>query len=278
MTDIEPVKIGSTYKVVLHSQNARASANNSFNFSVNLKDIEGDVVRCAVKKVRYPAPATYTSRRLWLADGNTFFKTLTDTQTNPPGQKVNDYETLLAKYGLNNYMYMYYPLRNIYMRLFWNATVSSIVRQTVFSVSLDGVNWSAGGNLSNFGMVLNTDWSGAANIPFDFIEIDVGTLPVGTNLQNIHCPELRASMSFDTTTKSTTDIIGNICRCDNFNPYVVNDYTYQIKDDEVCHELSGNGLRALTNLNISFSRVNTPTVKEPVIMPWTLELNFFNDA
>lgn len=278
MSDIEPVKVGETFKLLLHSQNASTSANNSFNFKVNLKEIEGDVVRCAVKKVRYPAPATYISRRLWLADGNTFFKTLTDTQTNPPGQKVNDYETLLAKYGLNNYLYMYYPFRNIYMRLFWNNITSAIVRQTIFSVSLDGVNWSAGGNLSNFGMVINVDWSGAASIPFDFYEIDVANLPVGTNLQNIHCPELRASMSYDTTTKSTSDIIGNICSVANFNPYVVNDITYQIKDEEVCHELSGNGLRAMTDLNIYFSRVATPYVREPVVMPWSLELNFFNDA
>jgi hypothetical protein len=244
--------------------------DNSFNFKINLKELEGDVVRCAVKKVRYPAPATYTARRLFFADGNTFF--------NSGIGGANDYNTLFAKYGLNNFMYMYYPFRNIYMRLFWNNTTSAIVRQTIFSVSLDGVNWSAGGNLSNFGMVINTDWSGTALVPFDFLEIDVATLPVGTNLQNIHCPELRASMSYDTTTKTTTDIITNIVRDADFNPYVVNDNSYKIKEQELCHELSGNGLRALTDLNIYFSRVATPYVREPVVMPWSLELNFFNDA
>jgi hypothetical protein len=107
---------------------------------------------------------------------------------------------------------------------------------------------------------------------------DIATLPVGTNLQNIHCPELRASMSYDTTTKTTTDIITNIVRDADFNPYVVNDNSYKIKEQELCHELSGNGLRALTDLNIYFSRVATPYVREPVVMPWSLELNFFNDA
>lgn len=277
MTDniSEPVKVGETFRLTLHSQNATTRTDNSFDFKVDLKDIEGDIVRCAVSKVRYPPPATYTSRRLWFADGNTFFKTYTYPQTNPPGQKVNDYETLYAKYGNNNFMYMYYPLRNIYMRLFWNSTASGIVRQTLFSVSLDGVNWSGNGNLSNFGMVISTDYSGAASVPFDFYEIDINTLPVGTNMQNINCPQLKAAMSYDTTTNNISDVIGNIVRDANSNPYVVNDNTNRIVDEHLCHELSGSALRAMPTINLSFSRVATPTIHELVVMPWFVELEFF---
>jgi hypothetical protein len=248
--------------------------DNSFNFKINLKDLEGDVVRCAVKKVRYPAPATYIARRLWFADGNTWKNSFTD----PLNRVPNDYNNLLAKYGLNTWIYTYYPRTNIYIRFYWNITENVQVRQTLFSTSLDGVNWLAQGVLSSFGLSEAVHFSGSGGIPFDCFEIDIATLPVGTNLQNIHCPELRASMSYDSTTKTTTDIITNIVRDADFNPYVVNDNSYKIKEQELCHELSGNGLRALTDLNIYFSRVATPYVREPVVMPWSLEVNFFNDA
>lgn len=269
MTDTqetEPIKIGKFYKLCLHSNSATMSTDNSFNFNINMSDIEGDVLRCGVKKVRFPAPATYTSRRLFFADGNTFFNSGIGGQ--------NDYNELYAKYGQNNYMYMYYPFRNIYIRLFWNNITSAIVRQTIFSVSVDGVNWSAGGNLSTFGMVIGVDYSGSANVPFNFFEIDVATLPVGTNLQNIHCPQLRASSSYDTTSRTTTDIIGNIGKDANSNPYVVNDLTFAIHDKDCNNEVSGNALRSLRSMDIYFSRVNTPTVKEPILMPWYLEIIF----
>lgn len=247
--------------------------DNTFDFSVNLKEIEGDVVRCAVRKVRYPAPATYIPRRLWFADGNTWKNSFTD-----PLGRVNDYNSLLAKYGLNAWMYLYYPTKNMYLRILWNNTENAQVRQTLFSLSVDGVNWSGSTTATGIGLVINVDFSGGGSIPFDCFEIDITTLPVGTNLQNIHCPELRASMSYDTTTKTTTDVIGNIVRDADFNPYVVNDNTYKIKDQQLCHELSGNGLRTLTDLNVFFSRVATPYVREPVAMPWFIELNFFKVA
>jgi hypothetical protein len=268
MTDTnDAIKVGDIYKLTLHSQNAVVIPNNTFRFNVDMSDIEGEIVRCAVKKVRYPAPATYTSRRLFLADGNTFFNSGIGGQ--------NDYADLYAKYGQNNFMYMYYPSRNIYIRLFWNNITSAIVRQTIFSVSLDGVNWSANGNLSNFGMVIGVDYSGSANVPFNFFEIDVATLPVGTNLQNIHIPQLSFSQSYDSTSKGYTDIIGNICRCDNFNPYVVNDYTYSVHDRDCNHEISGTSLRGMKTLDVYFSRVDSPTVKEQVVMPWYLEIVFY---
>ena len=268
MTDtIEPVKIGSTYKLTLRSMTATPIPNNTFRFDVDMKDIEGDVVRCAVKKVRHPAPATYISRRLFLADGNTFFNSGIGGQ--------NDYNELYAKYGQNNYLYMYYPFRNIYIRLFWNNITSAIVRQTIFSVSLDGVNWSAGGNLSNFGMVIGVDYSGGATVPFNFFEIDVATLPVGTNLQNIHIPQLKASMSYETINRGYTDIIGNIAKDANSNPYVVNDATFRVKDNDCGTEVSGTLLRSMKTLDVYFSRVDTPTVKEMVVLPWFLELIFY---
>lgn len=270
---IKPNKVDETFKLVLHSQDATIKPDNSFNFRVNLKEIDGDVLRCAVKKVRYLAPATYISRRLWFADGNTWKNSFTD-----PLGRVNDYNNLLTKYGLNVWIYLYYPSRNMYLRILWNNTENTQVRQTIFSSSLDGVNWSGNTTATGIGLVAGVDFSGGASAFFDCYEIDITTQPVATNLQNIHCPELRASMSYDTITNNTTDIIGNIGRVANFNPYVVNDITNQIKDEEVCHELSGNGLRGLTNLNIYFSRVATPYVKEPIlasVFPWVIELNFF---
>lgn len=263
--DIKPIKVDDCFKLVLHSQNATMRTDNSFNFNVNLKEIEGDIVRCAVKKVRYPAPATYIPRRLWFADGNTFFPSYTTGQ-------VNDYTTVFNKYGINTWVYFYIPSRNVYARLIWNNITSSIVRQTFFSSSVDGVNWTSTGYASTN----NIPYSGGGSAPTDCYEIDITTQPVGTKLQNIHCPELKPSMSYDTTTKDITNIIGNICPCQNFNPYVVNDYTYQIKDEEVCNELSASYVRGITNLNIFFSRVATPYVKEPVVMPWLLEIDFFS--
>ena len=262
----EVIKVGDCYKLTLHSNSATMRTDNSFNFNINMSDIEGDVLRCGVKKVRFPAPATYTSRRLFFADGNTFFTSGIGGQ--------NDYDALYAKYGQNNFMYMYYPSRNIYIRLFWNNITSAIVRQTIFSVSLDGVNWSAGGNLSNFGMVIGVDYSGSANVPFNFFEIDIATLPVGTYLQNIHCTQLRASSSYDTSSGTTTDIIGNIGKDANSNAYVVNDLTFAIHDKDCSNEVSGTLLRGIKSLDIHFSRVATPTVKEMVVMPWYLEILF----
>lgn len=268
---IKPIKVDDCFKLALHSQNATMRTDNSFNFNVNLKEIQGDIVRCAVKKVRYPAPATYISRRLWFADGNTWKNSFTD-----PLGRVNDYNNLLTKYGLNVWIYLYYPSKNIYLRLLWNNTENTQVRQTIFSSSLDGINWSGNTTATGIGLVAGVDFSGGASAFFDCYEIDITTQPVGTRLQNIHCPELKPSMSYDTTTKGTTDIIGNICPGQSFNSYVVNDYTYQIKDEEVCNELSASYVRGITNLNIFFSRIATPYVKEPIIMPWMLEIDFFS--
>lgn len=267
---IEPIKVGECFKLILHSQNGTMRTDNSFNFNVNLKEIEGDVVRCAVRKVRYPAPASYISRRLWFADGNTWKNSAT-------GANVNDYDALLAKYGLYNPIYLYHPRKAMYFRIIFNSAENSQVRNTGFSSSLDGINWSAYTSASGIGLENGIDFWGAPSVYIDCYEIDITTTPIGTNLQNIHCPGLRASMSFDTTTKSTTDIIGNIVKS-NANSYVVNDCTYQVKDHEVCHEISGSGLRAMSSLNIYFSRVATPYVKEPIVMPWSVELFFFKVA
>ena len=261
--------IGDIHRLVLRSKDATINADNSFNFNVSFKDIDGDVVRCGLKKVIYPPPATYTPRRLYFADGNSWKNSFTD-----PQGKVNDYNTLFAKYGLNNWVYVYYPSKNMYLRWYWTATENTQIRQTIFSASVDGVNWSAGGNLTPLGLLLNFDWSGTGSIPFDCYEIDITTLPLGTSLQNIHCPQLKASSSYDTTTKTNTDIIGHICTCENSNPYVVNDLTFAIHEKDCNNEVSGNALRALRSLDIYFSRVNTPTVKENVVMPWYLEIIF----
>jgi len=270
MTDTtEPIKVGECYKLTLHSQNGVLTNDGSFRFNVNMKDIEGQVLRCGVKKVRFPPPATYTSRRLWFADGNTWKNTFTD-----PQGKVNDYNTLFAKYGLNNFVYVYYPFRNMYLRWYWTITENAQIRQTVFSTSVDGVNWTANGNLAPLGLLLGVDWSGTGSVPFDCYEIDITTLPVGTNIQNIHCPQLKASSSFDTTTKTNTDIIGNVCTCENSNPYVVNDLTFAIHNTDCNNEVSGGALRSMRTMDIYFSRVDTPTVKETVVMPWYLEIIF----
>lgn len=395
---IEPIKVGETFKLLLHSQNATMRTENIFNFDVNLKDIEGDVVRCAVSKVRYPAPATYIPRRIWLASGHIWLKSHLDLVT--PPRQPNDYDNLLAKYGLNNWFYLYYPTLNLYIRMQLRDTASVQIRQVTFAVSQDGVNWVAGA-MASFGLqewvhfsagalvpfdcieidtvtpqfskalpssyiqrrmwfagsntwkpsttpvgqlnsydalfakynintwiyfyypfrnqyirirfnsaesasirntsfaistddginwtpagttanmpnwVSGTDFSGNPDVGINLFEIDMNSLPFGTLMQNIHCPELRPSMSHDTTTKDTTDIIGNIVRDANGNPFVVNDNTYQIKEEEICHELSGNGLRAMRNINVSFSRVATPTVREAVTMPWFVEVDLFKVA
>lgn len=280
--ELKPTKLGDVYKLIINSN--RASPNgvqldtgrNSFKFNVNFSEMTGDVVRCAVKEVIYPPPATYIPRRLWFADGNTFFKTYTDPQTNPAGQKVNDYETLFTKYGINNFMYMYYPARNIYMRLFWNNIASGIVRQTLFSVSTDGINWSGNGNLSNFGMVFNVEWSGAASVPFDFYEIDTTITPRGNYVQNIHCPQLTASRSYTTTTQTPTDIIGHVNQVSGLtNPYTLYDVSTHLYQRDLGNEILGETLRGTTSIDIYFTRVATPTVKEFVPLPWSIELAFY---
>lgn len=268
---IEPTKVGDCFKLVLRSAQAVTLPDNSFRFNVNLKDIDGETVRCALNKVQNPAPATYISRRLWQAEGNTWKNSFTD-----PQGKVNDYNNLLAKYGLNTWIYLYYPRMDMYIRILWNNTENASVRQSLFSRSFDGINWSANSGLSALGLSEAVHYSGSGAIPFDVFEIDITTAPKGTQLQNIHCPQLRASSSFDTMTKAPTDIIGNISN----NFYVYNDVSYQVKDDDCANEVSGSTLRGLTSLDIYFSRVNTPTVKEsPPVMPWGpwgLEIVFYN--
>lgn len=275
MADIKPEKVGDCYKLVLRSMQGTTMPDNSYRFNVDLKDIEGERVRCALKKVRHPPPATYITRRLWLADGNTWKNSFTD-----PQGKVNDYNALLSKYGLNVWIYLYYPTRNIYLRILWNNTENASIRQTLFSSSLDGINWSGSTTATNIGLIINVDWSGGALIPFDCYEIDITTTPAGLRMQNIHCPQLKASYSYDSTTRTTTDIIGHIGNNQNFNPYVMNDATYNAHDTDCANEISGDVLRGTSTLDISFSRVNTPTVKEnvPNVMPflWFIELVFYN--
>lgn len=277
MTDtteaLKPVKVGDCYKMILRSMNGTEAPDNSWNFNVNLKDIEGETVRCGVKKVRYPAPATYIARRLWFANGNTWKNSFSDSFG-----RVNDFNNLLAKYGINSWIYVFYPRQNMYIRFFWNNIENAQVRQTWFSTSLDGVNWLAQGNLSNFGLSEAVHFSGSGLIPFDCFEIDITTAPRGTMMQNIHCPQLKASQSFDTVTQTNTDIIGHIGNTQNFNPYVVNDATYSVHDNDCANEISGSALRSLTTLNVYFSRVATPAVKEKVSSPWgtwALELAFY---
>lgn len=275
MADIQPEKVGDCYKLVLRSMQGTTMPDNSYRFNVNLKDIEGERVRCALKKVRHPPPATYIIRRLWFADGNTWKNSVTDSQG-----KVNDYNALLAKYGLNVWIYLYYPNKNMYLRILWNNTENASIRQTLFSSSLDGINWSGSTTATNIGLIINVDWSGGALIPFDCYEIDITTQPAGLRMQNIHCPQLKASYSFDSTTRTTTDIIGHIGNNQNFNPYVMNDATYNVHDTDCGNEISGDVLRATSTLDISFSRVNTPTVKEnvPNVMPftWLIELSLYS--
>lgn len=111
-----------------------------------------------------PSPK-YTARRLWFHNwtnhGNTFFPSSTVGQS-------NDYNTLYAKYGQSNWMYFYVPSVSVYARLFWNEHANSDVRQTWFSSSTDGVNWSAITSPSNIGIPLSTN----ASVPCDFYEIE----------------------------------------------------------------------------------------------------------
>lgn len=110
-----------------------------------------------------PSPQ-YTARRLWFGNatgrGNTFFTRYTVGQS-------NDYNTLYDKYGQSNWMYFYVPSVSVYARLYWTNTTSSIVRQTIFSSSTDGVNWSANNSPSDIGI----PYSGGATVPCDFYEI-----------------------------------------------------------------------------------------------------------
>lgn len=261
----KPVKVGDCYKLILNSKDATQMADNTFKFDVNMKDLEGDVIRCALKKVVYPPPATYTPRRLWFAyaspNGNTWFPSSTVGQ-------VNDYNTLYAKYGINNKMYFYVPSTNTYARLYWTNLANATIRGCWISSSIDGVNWTADGNEANNGI----PGSNSGNVPCDLYEIDITTQPMGTRLQNIHCPQLKTSRSYDSTTRENTNIIGNIGNNQNFNQYVQNDITYKVKDDDCANEVSGSMLRGLTSLDIYFSRVATPTVKETVALPWSIEL------
>ena len=262
---IEPTVSGDCNKVLLSSTNAIAMPDNSFRFNVNLEKIQGENVRCAVKKVQYPPPATYISRRLWFANANTWKNSVT-------GSQVNDYNDLLAKYGLYVWIYLYYPKKNMYLRILFNNAENTQVRSTSVSSSIDGVNWSATTSHNGIGLSVGVDYSSGASIPFDCYEIDITTQPMGTRLQNIHCPQLKASRSYDSTTRENTDIIGNIGNNQNFNQYVQNDITYKVKDDDCANEVSGSMLRGLTSLDIYFSRVATPTVKETVALPWSIEL------
>lgn len=253
---------------------ATAMPNNTYRFNVNLKDVEGERVRCALKKVRHPPPATYISRRLWFADGNTWKNSAT-------GSNVNDYDSLLSKYGLYNSIYLFYPKKTMYLRIIFNISENTQVRNTSFSSSLDGVNWSAYTSATGIGLVSGVDfWGGPGSVPFDCYEIDKLTQPVGTFMQNIHCPQLKASCSYDSITNTTTDIIGHIGNNQNFNPYVMNDATYNVHDTDCANEISGDVLRATSTLDISFSRVSTPTIKEnvPNVMPfiWLIELSLYS--
>lgn len=269
-----PEKLGDVYKLLLNSSNAALVGDNSYNFKVNFAHMTGDVVRCVVRSGVIPPPATYITRRLWFADGNTWKNSFTD-----PQGKVNDFDTMLAKYGLNVWIYLYYPRRNMFLRILWNNTENTQVRQTLFSQSFDGVNWSASSVLSALGLSEGVHFSGGGNIPFDCYEIDTIASPRGLYIQNIHCPNLTAMRSYSTATQSPTDIIGHVDQGNAaVNPYALYSlYSHPFQSD-VNNQVAGNTLRATRSLNIYFSRVATPTVKEPVpVLPWSLELNFYTD-
>lgn len=397
-------KIGNCFKVVLRSPNATVLPDGTHRYDVNLKDIEGETLRCVLSKVRHPAPASYTPRRLWLASGHVWLNSHLDGQAIPrqpndynnmlakyglstnffgyyprlnlyfrmsfgtaataqirqvsfavsqdginwvggsmtsfglqegvdfsagavqtapfdfieidiqsprlspsipntippsyiyrrmwfasgntwkpaatPVGSFNSYDSLLQKYGINTWIYMYYPFRNHFVRIRFNSPENASIRNTTFSRSADnGANWTTGGTSESIGWVTGVDFSGNPNVGIDLWEIDMGTLPFGTLMQNIHCPQLKASSSYDSVSHTTTDIIGNIGNNQNFNPYVMNDATYNIHDTDCGNEISGDTLRGLRTLDIYFSRVSTPNVKEqlPLNMPWTylLELMFF---
>lgn len=263
------------FKVLLSSANATPMADGSFRFdNVNLQGVQGDTVRCAVKNIVYPPPATYISRRLWLTNNNTFVNAYTNTLP-PVGQRVNDFDTLFAKYGLNNWVYLYYPKKNMYVRLYYNNIFSETLRQTRYSTSTDGVNWSAESNATTIGLLQDVDWAVDASIPFDCYEIDITITPVGTNLQNVHIPEMAMWRSWSSTTKGTTDIVGHIRKNMNFQPYVSNDLSMTMHDTDVTNEVSGASLRALQTMTVYFSRVATPNVKETVALPWLIELALY---
>lgn len=273
----KPTKLGDVYKLLLNSSGATQVGDNSFNFKVNFADITGDVVRCVVRSGIIPPPATYISRRLWLTNNNTFVNAHTDTLP-PVGQRVNDFNTLFAKYGTFNWIYLYYPKKSMYVRLYYNNIFSDILRQTRYSTSSDGVNWTAESNILGIGLVQDIDWSASAEIPFDCYEIDTAINPRGCYIQNIHCPNLAAMRSYSTATQTPTDIIGHVNQVSGTaNPYILYDMYYHPFQSDLNNEVMGNTLRATRSLNIYFSRVATPTVKEPVLMPWSLELNFYTD-
>lgn len=109
-----------------------------------------------------PLSPKYTPRRLWFADGNTFFPSNV-------GGNSNDYTALYNKYGQNSWMYFYVPSVNVFARLYWNNITSSIVRQTWFSSSSNGgLTWSADSNASGIGI----PYSGGATIPCNFFEVE----------------------------------------------------------------------------------------------------------
>lgn len=270
-TDNEVMRVGDCYKLLLDSKNATTMPDNSFRFNVNLKDIDGEVVRCDVKKVVYPTQGTYIPRRLWFAYDNTFKNTYTNAQA-PVNTKVNDYNNLIAKYGLYAWIYLYYPKKNMYLRIQWNITQNTNIHNTWFSTSTDGVNWSANSGASGIGLVLDVDIHGSAGIPFDCYEIDKTTLPYGTFIQNIHCPQFKMPYSLSSSTKTSTDIIGDVPMSSLYTP---NDVSYRIEDNDCSNEMSGSALRALTSLDIYFSRVALLNVNEQVSMPWSLEIVFY---
>ena len=262
----ELIKVGDCYRLLLDSSNAISMPDNSFRFNVNLKDIDGETVRCDVKKVVYPTQGTYIARRLWFADSNTWKNTAT-------GTNINDYNNLFAKYGLSTAIYLYYPKKTMYIRIMFNISENSSVRNTSFSTSLNGVSWSAYTSATGIGLVSGIDfWGNPSSVPFDCYEIDKTTLPYTTFIQNIHCPQLKMPYSVSTSTQTTTDIIGNVPMSSLYTP---NDILYRIEDSDCGNEMSGSMLRALTSLDIYFTRVNTPTTKETVVMPWSLEITFY---
>jgi len=158
-----------------------------------------------------PSPSLkYTARRLWFHNwtnhGNTYFPSFTVGQS-------NDYNTLYAKYGQNNWMYFYVQSVSVYARLFWNDQASSDVRQTWFSSSTDGVNWSASTSPSNIGIPSSTNGS----VPCDFYEIEQIVSPQSTPGNAIYMWGSNSAnpIPFSTTKRSIPTLTF-------FNPYSSN--------------------------------------------------------
>lgn len=270
----EPLKpskaIGDYFKLLLKSTDATTMPDNSFRFNVDMSAVEGEDVRVAVKRVVYPAPATYIPRRMWFSSGGNTW--ITSYTTSLDATRINNYNELYAKYGQTNYMYFFVPITNTFARLKWNSGLNSQIRGTAFSSSVDGVNWTADGSSAANGV----PGSSNASVYVDIYEIDITATPVGTNIQNIHIGKLNAWRSWDTNKQNITDIIGNVVKM-NFNPYAFNDAQYEFKDYDCANEVSAIQLKNTSTLNVYFSRVDTPSVKELVALPWSLELVIFVD-